>query len=93
MVMKKEVSQLLDKHQELTHSEDMHVESHVQREKGEWYVNTLMLKGYSVPFKYLRQKKYKNLAGSKVNLTYYPETETIAGMSIETMKVVRLKRS
>jgi hypothetical protein len=52
-----------------------------------------MLEGYNVPFKYKRNKRYKNLAGQRVNLTYYPDTETVAGMEFEIMKVVRIKIS
>jgi hypothetical protein len=46
-----------------------------------------------VPFKYKRKKLYQSLQGQRVNLTYYPETETIAGFSIEVMSVVRIKVS
>ncbi|MEM7708648.1 MAG: hypothetical protein AAF358_24035 [Pseudomonadota bacterium] len=84
---------LLKKHPGLVHSELRKVDSHVQREDGEWYLNTVMLEGELTPFKYRRRKKYKNLAGARVNLTYYPATETVAGMEIEIMKVVRIRRS
>ncbi|MFK7958161.1 MAG: hypothetical protein AB8B96_18840 [Lysobacterales bacterium] len=56
-------------------------------------MNTIMLEGELTPFKYKRRKKYKNLTGALVNLTYYPDTETIAGMDMEIMKVVRVRRS
>jgi hypothetical protein len=52
-----------------------------------------MLEDYDVPFKYLRKKLYKNLKGARVNITYYPHTEDIAGMEFEIMKVVRIKRA
>ncbi len=84
---------MLEKHPELVHSEDRKVDSHVQREVEEWYLNTIMLEGELVPFKYKRRKKYKNLTGSLVNLTYYPDTETVAGMDMDIMKVVRVRRS
>ena len=71
----------------------MTVESHVQREQGDWFVNTLMIRGYTVPFKYRRKKPYKNLQGQQVNLTYYPATETVAGIDMEIMKVVRIRIS
>lgn len=71
----------------------MTVVSHVQRKSDEWFLNTLMIDGYDVPFKYKRTKRYKDLKGQRVNLTYYPETETVAGMEFEIMKVVRVKVS
>jgi hypothetical protein len=44
-----------------------------------------------VPFKYKRKKQYKNLQGQRVNITYYPHTETVAGFDIEIMNIVRIK--
>ncbi|TMM46781.1 hypothetical protein [Colwellia ponticola] len=84
---------LLKKHENLTHSENMKVVSHVQRETDDWIINTLMLDNIDVPFKYKRKKHYKSLQGQRVNLTYYPDTELIAGFSIEVMSVVRTKIS
>jgi hypothetical protein len=89
--MSKELKKLLKNHQNLIQSDDKKVTSHVQRLDGEWYINTLMIEGYDVPFKYKRQKKYKNLAGQRVNLTYYPDTESVAGFDMEVMRVVRVK--
>ena len=91
--MKSPVDKLLKKHQKLNQSDMMKVESHVQRDSGEWTVNTLMIEGYAVPFKYKRKKMYKNLKGQRVNLTYYAEIENVAGMEIEVMNVVRIKVS
>lgn len=91
--MKSPVKNLLSNHQKLTHSEMMKVESHVQREAGEWIINTLMIEGCDVPFKYKRKKLYKKLNGQRVNLTYYPAKEEIAGITMEIMKVVRIKVS
>ena len=71
----------------------MKVESHVQRKQGDWILNTLMIEGYDVAFKYKRKKLYKNLKGQRINLTYYPMTETVAGMEFEIMNVVRVKVS
>jgi len=71
----------------------MRVTSHVQRESGEWIINTLMIESCDVPFKYKRKKMYKNLEGQRVNLTYYPDIENIAGMEMEVMNVVRIKVS
>lgn len=90
---KSPVENLLDKHQSLTHSENIKVVSHVQRQQGDWWLHTLMLQNYDVPFKYKRKKQYQSLKGALVNLTYYPSNEEIAGISFEFMKVVRLKRS
>ena len=67
------------------------VTSHVQRDKDEWVLNTVMIDGYDVPFKYKRKKQYKNLQGNRVNLTYYPSTDNVAGIEFEFMKVVRIK--
>jgi hypothetical protein len=89
--MKSDPKKLLKKHQDLIQSDGLKVVSHVQREVGDWFLNTLMLEGYEVPFKYKRTKRYKNLKGQRVNLTYYPDTETVAGMEFEIMKVVRIK--
>jgi len=91
--MKSPVDKLLKSHQKLTHSDMMKVSSHVQRESGEWFINTLMIEDIDVPFKYKRKQRYKNLEGQRVNLTYYPATEDVAGFSMEVMNVVRIKVS
>ena len=90
---KSPIDKLLDKHRHLTHSENMKVVSHVQREENDWWFNTLMIQHYDVAFKYKRKKPYKSLQGGLVNITYYPSTEEIAGIEFEFMKVVRLKMS
>jgi hypothetical protein len=91
--MKSEPERLLKKHGELVHSESMKVVSHVQRQSDDWFLNTLMLEGYDVPFLYKRQKPYRNLKGGRVNLTYYAATREVAGITMEVMNVVRLRRS
>ena len=80
-------------HEELIHSVDRKVLSHVQREDGEWFLNTVLIEGTDVPFRYRRKKQYKSLKGARVNITYYPVTEIVAGIEVETMKVVRILRS
>lgn len=85
------VDKLLKKHDQLIHSDMMKVASHVQRESGEWIINTLMIEGYSVPFKFKRKQAYKNVKGQRVNLTYYAAVESVAGMDIEVMNIVRIK--
>ena len=87
----KAVNKLLGSHQELVHSECVKVLSHVQRDDKEWIINTLMVEGCEVPFKYKRKKMYRNIKGQRVNLTYYPTTESVAGIEMEVMKVVRIK--
>lgn len=82
---------LLKKHQKLVHSDNMKVTSHVQRQDGEWIINTLMIEGCDAAFKYKRDKQYKSIKGARVNLTYYPVTENVAGFDMEVMKVVRIK--
>ncbi|VAW80865.1 hypothetical protein MNBD_GAMMA14-1640 [hydrothermal vent metagenome] len=89
--MKTDPKTLLKKHDQLVHSDCVKVTSHVQREKGDWFLNTLMIEGCEVPFKYKRAKKYKNLQGQSVNLTYYPSAVTLAGMEFEVMNVVRIR--
>ncbi|NND89966.1 MAG: hypothetical protein HKN42_03820 [Granulosicoccus sp.] len=91
--MKSDADKLLKKHEQLNQLDSVKVISHVQRESGDWVVNTLMLDGYDVPFKYHRKKRYRSLQGAPVNLTYYPHTERVAGVEFETMKVVRIRRS
>jgi hypothetical protein len=83
---------LIEKNGNLTHSELMKVVSHVQREQGEWVLHTVMVEGCDVPFKFKRKGKYQNLKGARVNMTYYPEQELVAGMTFQVMKVVRIKR-
>lgn len=91
--MASDPDKLIKKHAELTHSENQRVTSHVQREEDEWFLNTVMIKGCDVPFKFKRKKAYKSLNGARVNLTYYPASEKIAGFTVETMQVVRIKLS
>jgi len=91
--MKSEVNKLLKTNEKLNQLDAAKVVSHVQREIGDWYLNTLMLQDYDVPFKYKRKKKYRDLRGASVNLTYYPQIEQVAGMDFEYMKVVRIRRT
>ena len=93
--MKSAADKLLKKNDQLNHLEMVKVVSHVQREieAGAWISNSLMLESYDVPFKYRRKKKYRSLQGARVNVTYYPDVEKIAGMDIEFMKVVRIRQS
>ncbi len=91
--MKSDVKKLLKKNQQLNQLDAVKVSSHVQREKGDWFINTIMLEGHSVSFKYKRKKQYRSLVGASVNLTYYPDTEQVAGMEFEFMKVVRIRRT
>lgn len=91
--MNNDADKLLQKHDSLVHSEMMKVTSHVQRDAHEWIINTVMIEGCDVPFKYKRKKKYKNLKGSMINMTYYPSIEVVAGIEMEVMNVVRIKVS
>jgi len=90
---KNAAQKLVKRHDKLVHSENMKVTSHVQRECDDWVINTLMLDKHNVPFKYKRKKLYQSLKGQRVNLTYYPDSEAIAGFDIEVMSVVRIKVS
>jgi len=89
--MQSDAKKLIKKHQELTHTEMVKVISHVQRDKDEWIINTVMIEDCKVPFKFKRKKEYKNLKGARVNITYYPAKETVAGLDFEVMNVVRIK--
>ena len=60
----KAVNKLLNTHQKLVHSEGVKVLSHVQRDDKEWIINTLMIEGCEVPFKYKRKKMYRNKKAS-----------------------------
>ena len=95
--MKSPVDKLLKTHQKLVHTENQKVVSHVQRDIKidgvDWSLNTVMIDGYDVPFKFKRKQAYKNLKGSRVNLTYYRVMESIAGIEMEVMNVVRIKKS
>jgi len=89
--MKSDANKLVKKHEKLIHSEMQKVTSHVQRRDGEWILNTVMIEGYDIAFKYKRKKEYKNITGARVNMTYYPDIHIVAGMEIEIMTVVRIK--
>ena len=89
--MQSDPKKLVEKHPSLTHSELMKVMSHVQRNQGDWILHTLMVEGCNVPFKFKRKSKYQNLKGARVNMTYYPAQETVAGIDLDIMKVVRIK--
>jgi hypothetical protein len=92
-ILKSDVDKLLKKRPKLNHLDMAKVVSHVQRAQGGWFLNTLMLEGYDVPFKYRRKKRYRALEGARVNVTYYPQLEQVAGVKFETMKVVRIRRA
>lgn len=89
--MKSASDKLIKKHEKLIHTDNIKVVSHVQREEDDWYINTLMIEKVDAPFKYKRKKLYRSLKGQRVNITYYPNTENIAGMEIEVMNIVRVK--
>jgi 50S ribosomal subunit-associated GTPase HflX len=63
-----------------------------QREQGEWILHTLMVEGCDVPFKFKRKGKYLSLKGARVNITFYPEQQVVAGITFEVMNVVRITR-
>ena len=93
IVVKRSADDLLKKNRELNQLDMAKVVSHVQRQSDGWILNTIMLDGYDVPFKYRRKKAYRSLQGARVNLTYYPHTERIADLDLEVMKVVRIRRA
>ena len=68
--------------------------SHNQREKDNWFINSVMVEGCETPFKFRRKQQYKQInKGQRVNMTYYPAKEIVAGLEFEYMKVVRIKLS
>lgn len=89
--MNTDEKKLIKKHHELVHSEMQKVVSHVQRNTRDWIINTIMIEGYEVPFRFKRKKPYKNVKGQRVNLTYYPAKENVGGIELEVMNVVRIK--
>ncbi len=91
--MVKSLKKLLAENDRLIHSSMKKVESHVQRQVNEWIHNTVLIEGYDIPFKYKRQKKYKSLKGARVDLIYYPDLESIAGIEFEYMKVIQINLS
>lgn len=89
--MRSDPDKLIKKHAGLTHSDMMKVTSHVQRSVGDWNINTIMVEGCDVPFRFKRKKAYRNIKGQRVNLTYYPVIENVGGIEMEFMNVVRIK--
>lgn len=89
--MPSSVDLLLKKRPGLVQSDRLKVASHVQREAGEWIINTLMIENQTVPFVYRRQRRYRSLQGQQVNLTYYPAIDSVAGIDFEVMRVVRVR--
>ncbi|NTS75662.1 hypothetical protein HR060_02175 [Catenovulum sp. SM1970] len=90
---KTDVDKMLEKNQNLIHSNNQKVISHTQREKDDWFINSVMVEGCDVPFKYKRKKLYKSLKGARVNMTYYIDKESVAGLDFEVMRVVRIRQS
>ena len=90
--MQSDPKKLVEKNQNLNHLELVKVASHTQRDQDEWVLHSIMVEGYDVPFKFKRKGHYQNLKGARVNITYYPVEEVVAGIPFEVMKVVRIKR-
>lgn len=92
--MHSDPDKLTRKHRNLTHSDALKIVSHNQREKEGWFINSIMVEGCEVPFKFKRKQRYRQLnKGQRVNITYYPASESVAGLEFEYMKVVRIKIS
>lgn len=89
----KSTKKLLNEHESLTHSTMQKVSSHVQRRDGEWVLNTILIEGQEIPFKYKRRKLYKSLKGARVDMIYYPDTEIIASMDFPFMRVIKINLS
>lgn len=89
--MQTEPEKLLKRHRQLVHSDMLKVVSHVQRTADDWIVNTLMVEGCTAPFRFRRKQSCRSIKGQRVNLTYYPDSETVGGVEFEIMKVVRIR--
>ena len=89
----KSTKRLLAENEELVHSTNQKVTSHVQREDGDWILNTVLIDNCETPFKYKRRKKYRSLKGAHVDLLYYPSSEFVAGMEFEYMQVIKINLS
>lgn len=89
----KNTKKLLAEHDSLTHSTMQKVTSHVQRRDGDWILNTVLIEDQDIPFKYKRRRMYKSLKGARVNIIYYPDTETVAGMDFPIMRVIKINLS
>jgi hypothetical protein len=89
--MQTDPKNLLKKHEQLVHSDMLKVTSHVQRTEGGWIINTLMVEGCSAPFRFKRKQACRSTEGQRVNLTYYPVSETVGGVEFEVMNVVRIR--
>ena len=76
---------------QLVRSDMLTVTSHVQRIKGDWIVNTLMIEGCTAPFRFKRKQGYRDIKGQRVNLTCYSSSETVGGVEFEIMNVVRIR--
>lgn len=90
--MQSDAKKLVEKNAKLIHSELVKVVSHTQRDKDDWVLHSIMIEGCDVPFKFKRKGNYKSLKGARVNITYYPVEEKVAGIPFEIMKVVRITR-
>ena len=91
--MQTDPEKLLKRHRQLVHSDMLRVTSHVQRTEGDWIINTLMIEGCAAPFRFKRKHAYRNIEGQRVNLTYYPASESVGGLEFEVMTVVRIRVS
>ncbi|MDX1451277.1 MAG: hypothetical protein R3183_01885 [Oleiphilaceae bacterium] len=81
------------KHPELLEAQNQKVLRHTQRREGEWVIHTLMIEGVDAPFQFRRPKELRPLEGCRVNLSYYIDSQKLAGEDFEVMKVVRVRRS
>lgn len=88
----KTTKQLLAENDQLVHATMQTVRSHVQRREGDWILNTVMLEGQEVPYKYKRRKKHPSLRGARVDVIFYPDVEVIARMQFDCMRVIRIQR-
>lgn len=91
--MKSDPNKLIEKNKNLIHTELMKVVSHTQRVQSEWILHSVMVEGCDVPFKFRRKNTYQSLVAARVNMTYYPAIEVVAGIEFDYMKVVRIKKA
>ncbi len=89
----KSIKQFLAENDNLVHATMQKVASHVQRQQGDWFLNTVLIDQHDVPFKYKRKRRYQSLKGARVDMIYYADKENIAGVDFECMKVVKIALS
>jgi len=80
--MQSDPKKLIEKNRNLTHSEELKVTSHVQREQGDWVLHTLMVEDCEAPFKFKRKGNYLSLKGARSEYDLVPNERNCRGYGI-----------